>query len=912
SPYMDYGFTPGAGATYILADKIGQDLARESLLTAQHYTGTDLKARGLRLAILPRAEVLPSAIELAKQVVRSTRPRLLGLKQLLTADMRQPLEETYRLEVAMHEKTFVGHSNTLTQIQNRFHEELDAPVATRQQVPAARAGALRDDDVLPAVTATLKTLLAAELRLRESDIDEDVEFVDVGLDSISAVTWMRTINEKYQTSIEATKVYRFPTLNQLARYVKGEADRQGTLPPLAIEPVAHAPLQIASHAPPREPRVRRVRTAPKPAVVAPSSNRSQSIAVIGMSGRLPQAANLEEFWQNIAQGRNSVTEVPGDRWDVKRYYDPDPTSKDKIHSKWLGALDDVGGFDPRFFRISPQEAEYMDPQHRLFLQESYRAFEDAGYAGNALSDTKCGVYLGISNNDYSLRLTQSGVRATPVTSNSFAIAAARIAYHLNLKGPAISVDTACSSSLVAIHLACQALLSGETDMALAGGVTLWLTPESHLSMSEAGMLSPVGQCRAFDDDADGIVLGDGVGALVLKRLEDAQADHDSIYGVILGSGINQDGRTNGITAPSVNSQIELERSVYAKLQIDPATITYVEAHGTGTKLGDPIELEALAAAFSEKTAKKNYCAIGSVKSNIGHTASAAGVASMLKVLLSMRHRTLVPTLNVAKENSHFDFSNSPFYISRETQAWDPGPGGVRRAAVSSFGYSGTNAHLVMEEYVPPAAPLLRESGPFLVPLSARTAGQLQQKAQDLLHFLRASAPVDLADLAYTLQVGRDAMEERLGFVVSGVEQLEARLSAWVRGEKNIEDAHQGHVEAGSDGMNVIARDEDMQKAVDQWIARKKFSKLLELWVSGLTVDWNKLHGDVKPRRVSLPAYPFAKERYWIDEVIATETQLARFEETLDVQSIEEIMSRIEDEALETGQAVELLRMLVPK
>ncbi|MCU1245945.1 MAG: hypothetical protein JWN02_1855, partial [Acidobacteria bacterium] len=919
SPYMDYGFTPGAGATYILAEKIGTDLARESLLTARHYTGGELKARGVKLPILPGAAVKPAAMLLARQIAQSSRGRLIALKQQLTAHLRRPLEETYRLEVAMHEQTFVGHADTLLQIQTRFREE--APALPREQVPAgpvAPPTPSGDDDVLSFVTVGLRRLLSSELRLRESDIEDDVEFVDMGLDSISAVTWMRNINEKFQTSIEATKVYRYPTLNQLSRYVREEAEKNGTL---SIAVARSVPLATPEAAPPvtAEASGRRIadhgRAARRRTSAAIAPPPREAIAVIGMSGRFPQAKNLAEYWANIEQGRNSITEVPISRWDANRYYDPQGSRKDSIGSKWLGVLDEVDRFDPLFFRISPQEAEYMDPQHRLFLEESYKAFEDAGYSGAALSNRKCGVYLGISNNDYGHLLAQNGVTSIPVTSNSFAIAAARIAYYLNLKGPAISVDTACSSSLVSIHLACQALLSGETDMALAGGVTLWLTPESHMSMSEAGMLSPSGQCKTFDDDADGIVVGEGVGALVLKRLSDAQADHDTIHGVILGSGINQDGRTNGITAPSVNSQIELERSIYDKFGIDPATIGYVEAHGTGTKLGDPIELEALAAAFREKTAAKNYCALGSVKSNIGHTASAAGVASVLKVLLSMRHRTLAPTLNVEKENSHFDFQSSPFYISREKKAWDPRPGSPRRAAVSSFGYSGTTAHLVMEEY----APAFLENGriaddPLIVPLSARTAERLQQKARDLLSFVRAAnaeptRAIDMASLAYTLQVGREVMEERVCFVVSSSHQLQASLSAFVNGDKNLEDVYHGRVEQGSEGLTLIGRDDDMREAVDKWIVRRKLSKLAEGWTRGLNFDWEKLHGPARPRRISLPAYPFARERYWIDRV-AIGPGPGHETGDLDMQSIEEILSRVGTDDLETDRAVQLLRMLV--
>jgi acyl transferase domain-containing protein len=643
--------------------------------------------------------------------------------------------------------------------------------------------------------------------------------------------------------------------------------------------------------------------------------------VIGMSGRFPQSKNLDEYWQNIVQGKNCVTQVPPDRWDVKRYYDPDPSRKDKTGSKWLGALDDIDCFDPLFFRISPQEAQYIDPQHRLFLQESYRAIEDAGYSGN-MGNRKCGVYLGISTYEYALLLSQSGVLTTPMTSNSQAIAAARIAYYLNLKGPAIAIDTACSSSLVAIHLACQGLQSGETDMALAGGVSAWLTPGTYVSLGKSGGLSSVGQCKAFDDSADGIVLSEGVGAVVLKRLKDAQKDNDIIHGVILGSGINQDGRTNGMTAPSVLSQYELERSVYEKYKIDPGTITYVETHGAGSSLGDPIELEALATAFREKTDKKNFCALGSVKSNIGHPAAAAGVASVLKAMLSLRHRTLAPVQSITRENSHFDFKNSPFYVCRQKQAWEPAAGSLRRAAVSGFGFSGTNVHLVIEEYLPPTRPQvhLGDNTSFIVPISARTLEQLRQKAVDLLEFLRSRQPgnqsenstasvepVDLAAVAYTLQVGREAMEERLGFVVNSVDQLGEKLNAYINGGKNVDGARQGRIDSGNDGMTLIGRDDDMQEAIEKWIARKKLPKLLDLWVKGLNFDWNKLYGDVKPQRISLPAYPFARERYWIPEAISNQRPDRDLEENVKMKSIEDIINQIDDDMIETERAIQELR-----
>jgi acyl transferase domain-containing protein len=741
---------------------------------------------------------------------------------------------------------------------------------------------------------------------------------------------MVAINKEYGTELSNSKLFDHPTISRFSVFLQKEleANRAASGPEFTAQNTS-APVQVTEDFPvtKRDSRRDRKRNSRRDRRIESSSlSPDEKIAIIGMSGRYPKANDLGQYWDNLVAGRNCIVEVPRERFDVHRYYDPERAKEGKTNSKWLGAVDDFDCFDPLFFRISPQEAEHMDPQHRIFLQEAYRTFEDAGYSSNSLSSSRCGVYLGISTNEYSSLITQSGIMSAPVTSNSYAIGAARIAYYLNLKGPAISVDTACSSSLVAIHLASQALLNREIDMALAGGVSLWLTPESYVIMGQAGMFSSQGQCKAFDDGADGIVNGEGVGAVLLKRLSDAQRDNDLIYGVIVGSGINQDGKTNGITAPSASSQADLERSVYAKHKIDPETISYIEAHGTGTKLGDPIELEALATVFQEKTSKKNFCALASVKSNIGHTTSAAGVAAVHKVLLSLGHRTLVPTLNVRKENSNFDFANSPFYISRETKAWEAAAGSLRRAGVNSFGFSGTNAHLVIEEYVPPARQIvaIRANPTSIVPLSARTKEQLQQKARGLLKFIRAQQPsnvpfqdpsvssqtMDLSALAYTLQIGREAMEERLGFVVSSVNELSEKLTRYLIGEKNIDGVYQGRPNPDHDHVTAMVQDDDMLQAIERWITGQKFSTLLDWWTRGLNFDWNKLYPDVKPQRVSLPTYPFARERYWISSSCASRPADAGLEEEIDLKSIEDIITKLEDDVISPDQAVRELKILV--
>lgn len=578
-------------------------------------------------------------------------------------------------------------------------------------------------------------------------------------------------------------------------------------------------------------------------------HRQEAVAIIGMSGRYPEADNLDAYWSNLAAGRDSIREIPPSRWDVASYYQPYPGEEGKIYCKWLGMLDDVDCFDPLFFHIAPSEAETMDPQQRLFLQEAYQAFADAGYTPEVLNGQRCGVYLGIMANEYYRMLCERKYGLTDLTGNYASIASARIAYFLNLKGPAISVDTACSSSLVAINLACQALLNGEIDMALAGGVTLYLTPKPYIEMCAAGMLSPEGRCKAFDQSSDGMVPGEGVGAVVLKRLQDAEADQDLIHGVIIGFGMNQDGKTNGLTAPSMKSQVALERSTYRKFNIDPSTISYAEMHGTGTRLGDPIELKALSTAFREKTDKKQFCAIGSVKSNIGHTSAAAGVAGVHKVLLCMRHQQLVPTLHFKEPNEHFDLENSPFYVNTRTQPWDAAP---RRACVSSFGFSGTNAHLVIEAYETKEKrgqrPVTDGKRPALFVLSAKTEKQLKIYAGIMKEWMVSQRDVNLKDMAYTLQTGREAMDYRLAFWTDGKRAAIDLLTAYLNDDRP-EGLHISHVKKRKD-QGDTPRHTDPER-------------LLSRWLAGDSVDWQELYKEEEPRRIHLPGYPFAKERLWL-------------------------------------------------
>ncbi|MCW9018066.1 MAG: type I polyketide synthase, partial [Kangiellaceae bacterium] len=616
---------------------------------------------------------------------------------------------------------------------------------------------------------------------------------------------------------------------------------------------------------------------------------SQKIAVIGMAGQFPESQNLSEFWQNIIDGRNCINQVERKRWDINSYYQKDEIVVGKSISKWMGALENYDCFDPIFFNISPIEAESMDPQQRLFLQSCWHSIENAGYNPQSLAGSKCGVFAGVGETDYLLLSKEQKQSAQGFTGGAASILAARISYFLDLKGPSISIDTACSSSLVAIANACDSLSSFNSDLALAGGVAVMATPEMHIKTSQSGMQSVDGRCFTFDQRANGFVLGEGVGVVLLKRFEDAQKDGDIIQGVIQGWGINQDGKTNGITAPNPESQTALQKEVYDKFCIDPNDIELIEAHGTGTKLGDPIEIEGLKESFKDYTDKKKYCALGSVKSNIGHCGASAGIAGFIKATLALRNQQLPPTINFERLNEHIELSDSPFYINSDLQDWKTSASSQRLAAISSFGFSGTNAHLVVGEYQESgenrksAYPISKFTS-VLIPLSAKTDKQLVQVAADLLKFIsvrlvskekqqgEVSSPKltsnsNLEALAYTLQVGREPMEERLGIITDSLQHLKEMLEQIVSNKSKINNVFRGKTKENKEALTILAKDEAIKNTVvNQWVNTGDLRKLCEFWCKGLNFEWRKLYREGTPQRIELPGYPFAKERYWLAKV----------------------------------------------
>ncbi|HEV7673037.1 MAG TPA: SDR family NAD(P)-dependent oxidoreductase [Candidatus Angelobacter sp.] len=740
------------------------------------------------------------------------------------------------------------------------------------------------------VQAELMRAISKLMKLQPDKIRADAEFSGLGLDSIALIGLADQLSAEYGIAVKPYEFFESPTLEGFSGYlVRTWPDVMAAH--FAVQaggpPVVEAPEGKALE----KRRVRRSRFALVGATGG--GEAAEGIAIIGMSGRFPMAKDVDELWENLLSGRDCIGEIPPERWDWRAVYG-DPGEENKTDIKWGGFIAGMDEFDPQFFNISTREAELMDPQQRLLMIHIWKAIEDAGYAPSKLWGSNTGIFVGTGLSDYARLMAQAkvGIEGYTAMGTVASVGPNRMSYFLNLHGPSEPIETTCSSSLVAIHRAVSAMRSGHCEMAIVGGVNTILTPDLHISCTKAGMLSGSGRCRTFSDRADGYVRSEGVGILVLKRLAAAEQAGDHIYGVILGSAENHGGRANSFTSPNPQAQAELLRRAYTQAGVDPASVSYIEAHGTGTQLGDPVEVDGLKTAFRDlyqswgSEVQAGHCGLGSVKSNIGHLELAAGVAGVIKVLLQMKHRILVPGLHCETINPYIQLEGSPFYIVRERTEWKTGQNGdnvhdlPRRAGVSSFGFGGVNAHVVLEEYVPrieiPRRTVTRER-PALVVLSARDEVRLHEQAEGLQAALGQQRfdAADLIDIAYTLQVGRNAMEERLGLLVNSISDLEQKLQAFLnnKDEGKREGVYRGQGGKNQDVLGILRADSEFHTVIDRWIEQHQSEKLLDVWVKGVEIDWERLYGESKPRRLSLPTYPFARKRCWLPKSKATGMQI---------------------------------------
>ena len=589
--------------------------------------------------------------------------------------------------------------------------------------------------------------LANELKIQPDILDVHEPFTSYGLDSVKAVSLAGAIEDWLGIKLSATIAYDYPSIEALAGYLADLSSSSAEEKQFKV----HSNTQI----------------------------QIEAIAIIGLGCRFPGANNPDEFWQLLQNGVDAITEVPLSRWQVN--------PSDLLIPTRGGFIADVDQFDPQFFGISPREAESMDPQQRLLLEVTWEALENGGQVAEQLAGSSTGVFIGIGNYDYArLQFQQSSqTNAYAATGNAFSIAANRLSYLLDLRGPSWAVDTACSSSLVAVHQACLSLQQGECQMALAGGVNLILTPELTATFTKAGMMAPDGRCKTFDASANGYVRGEGCGIAVLKRLSDALKDGDSILAVIKGTAINQDGRSNGLTAPNGPAQQAVIRQALYKARVTSAEIDYVEAHGTGTSLGDPIEVNAIKEVLMEGREPNQPAWIGSVKTNIGHLETAAGIAGLIKVVLALQHEAIPANLHLKQLNPHINLNGTSLAIPTEMQPW-VGGNKKRLAGISSFGFGGTNAHIIVEEapaLSPVQASLQRPL--HLFTLSTKSPSALSKLAQRYQSWLTNHSQASITDLCFTANTGRSHFTHRLAIITDSTEHLQTELGTFVSGQQSI-------------------------------------------------------------------------------------------------------------------------------
>ena len=738
------------------------------------------------------------------------------------------------------------------------------------------------------VSHYLKQQLSTFLKVPIQKIENTEALEKYGIDSIMVIQLTNEL-EKAFGSLSKTLFFEYQTIDELSQYFM-ESHSSKLVKLLRLEEAAKNYAQQAISKTPVQPNSHH---RPRFSLRLEAPLKRNEVAIIGISGRYPQSLDLKAYWENLRDGKDCITEIPSNRWDWRKYYDQHASEAGAHYSKWGGFIEGVDEFDPLFFNISPKEAIYLDPQERLFLEHAWMALEDAGITRTHLQRAslddmpgQVGVYAGVMWSEYQLFGAEASLSGTAVSLwGSFASIANRVSYVLNLHGPSMTVDTMCSSSLTSIHLACEDLKSGRTDLGIAGGVNVSIHPNKYLTLSTGQFISKEGHCQSFGEGGDGYIPGEGVGVVILKRLSHAIADQDYIYGVIKGTAINHGGKTNGYTVPNPNAQQMVIARALKESKIDPRTISYIEAHGTGTKLGDPIEITGLTKAFQASTNDTGYCAVGSAKSNIGHCESAAGIAGMTKVLLQMEHKKIVPSLHSEILNPNIDFEKTPFIVNQKLIEWNrpviDGKEYPRIAGISSFGAGGSNAHIIIEEHISKEGvdlPEINEFNPALVVLSAKNNDRLKKYAEKLLAFIKyrledckeqEKRPLYLGEIAYTLQVGREAMEERLGIVVGSIEELMEKLTAYIAGEQSIERLYLGQVKKNREMISDLETETGFQNAIEGWIEQKHYEKLLKFWVKGLSIDWTKLYREHKPKKTPLPTYPFAKERYWIDTASTT-------------------------------------------
>ena len=571
--------------------------------------------------------------------------------------------------------------------------------------------------------------------------------------------------------------------------------------------------------------------------------RDKDVAIIGMSCRIAGARNLDEFWQMLDQEKDMISEIPEDRWNWRDYPEC---------SKWGSFIEGVKEFDSLFFGISPAEAMYMVPEQRLMMQYVWECLDNAGCGGDDMKGTNTGLFVGCGPSGYTSILSSMPVEAYTATGMISSVGPNRISYLKDWHGPSNPIETACSSALVAVHRAVEAIHAGHCDQAIAGGINLLLAPDGYISFSKAGMLAEDGRCKTFSSKANGYVRGEGVGMLMLKPLKAALQDGNVIHAVVKGTAENHGGRTNSLTAPNPKSQAAVIKKAISDADIDFSRVSYIECHGTGTELGDPVEIKGLktvATDLLEDRDNNQPCKLGSIKSNIGHLEYAAGAVGLIKVVLQMQHKKIAKSLHCDKINPYIDLSGTPFVVAQNASDWHVEPGQTRIAGVSSFGFGGVNAHIVLEEFQETSSAQEEtenaEDQSQLLIISARNEESLIDYVAQFPDFIKTmnKSQATLKRMAYTLQTGRSEMQERVVFVVKSIDEWAEQLDTFLqeKGKVYNRKIYRGTVRSNTANNLEIGDTQAGRDYIKQLMATNESEKLAELWVKGTKIDWQFMH-----------------------------------------------------------------------
>lgn len=690
-------------------------------------------------------------------------------------------------------------------------------------------------------------LIAKKTDIQVNRIEKDTNLLSYGVDSVTSMEIVEELEKVYGISLPMTLIYDYPTIHQIAECIIKEQSKNSIILQESnemntnqiVEEITKNNSQIQSSIPRKDYEV-----------------SNCDIAIIGLSGYYPDAENMEELWEILKNGKSIISEIPDIRWNRNEYFS-DSKDTGKYYSKWGGFLENYKKFDPDFFHISPSEAEAMDPQERLFLSVAWNCFEDAGYKVSNLSEKKVGVFVGAMWSLYQMFGYENFQKGSNKYSNSILSSIAnRVSYQLNLKGPSITLDTMCSSAMTALNLAYQNIVLGECDCCLVGGVNLSLHYYKYLLLCENSFLSTDGKCKSFGKDGDGYVPGEGIGAVLIKPLEKAIRDKDHIYGIIKGISVNHDGFTGGFTVPSPEAQADVIAQALKKSKLKATDVSYIETHGTGTSLGDPIEINGLNKVYGNRELP---CAIGSIKSNLGHLESASGMAALSKILLQFKHKSIVPSLHSNELNPYIDWKNQKFIVQQKLEPWE-NYGKIRTAGLSSFGAGGSNAHIILQEYIEPNIIEIENYDSYVILISAKTEQSLKKWCEKFLKTLTGEHENDFLErVAYTLQTGRESFQFKVAFIVGTIEELMNQITEYLKSDiityKNF------GTEVSE--LNEFMQEEEAKIFIQELTKKRKMTQITKLWLSNIEIDWSLLYGGNLPRKISLPTYEFNQREYWI-------------------------------------------------